>query len=79
MRHANTAIQPDETRIGLTQYAAGALFRWVDSGFRKSDKAIAEVRARMAAEAPVRFENLLNLFSKLKELDRDRSKVFAKK
>jgi hypothetical protein len=25
MRHANTAIQPHEKRMGLTQYAAGAL------------------------------------------------------
>jgi hypothetical protein len=79
MRHANTALQPDETRIGLTQYAAGALFRWVDSGFCKSEKATAEVRARMAAEAPIRFQTLLNLFSKLKELDHDRAKVSDKK
>jgi hypothetical protein len=78
MRHANTAIQPHEKRMGFTQYAAGGLFRWVDSGFCKLEEARPEVRARMAAEAPMRFENLLNLYSKLEELEGDRAMVHGK-
>jgi hypothetical protein len=76
MRHANTAIQPDERRVGLTQYAAGALFRWVDNGFCKSKEVKRAVRARLDAEAPTRFENLLDLYSKLEELEDDRARVF---
>ncbi|KZP28311.1 hypothetical protein FIBSPDRAFT_668895, partial [Athelia psychrophila] len=34
MRHGNTPIQEGETRVGITQYAAGALFRYVDHGFK---------------------------------------------
>ena len=78
MPHANTAIQPYEKCMGFTQYAAGGLFRWVDNGFCKSKEARPEVRARMAAEAPTRFENLLNLYSKLEELEGDRAMVHGK-
>ncbi|KAF9548611.1 hypothetical protein CPC08DRAFT_648401 [Agrocybe pediades] len=36
MSHSNTAISRDETRYSFTQYAAGALFRWVDNNFMKA-------------------------------------------
>ena len=61
--------------MGFTQYAAGGLFRWVDNGFCKSEEAMPEGRARMAVEAPTRLENLLNLYSKLEELEDDRAMV----
>ncbi|KAJ6457031.1 hypothetical protein C8R47DRAFT_996080, partial [Mycena vitilis] len=32
--HGNTALEPEETRLSFTQYAAGGLFRWVKYGFR---------------------------------------------
>ncbi|KAI9058718.1 hypothetical protein FKP32DRAFT_1680442 [Trametes sanguinea] len=32
--HANTPIQPNETRMSFTQYCAGGLLRWVECGFR---------------------------------------------
>jgi hypothetical protein len=79
MRHANTAIQPHEKRMGLTQYAAGVLFRWVDNGFRKAEEvelADPGLKKRLDAEAPKRFEGLLDLYSKLEELAEDRAKVF---
>jgi hypothetical protein len=75
MRHANTPIQPHERRMGFTQYASGALFRWVDNGFCKSAEVKPELRAKLDAEAPMRFESLLNLYSKLEELEEDRSEV----
>ncbi|KAJ3472992.1 hypothetical protein NLI96_g13175 [Meripilus lineatus] len=34
LEHANIPIAPHETRMSLTQYAAGGLFRWVDNGFQ---------------------------------------------
>jgi hypothetical protein len=36
-----------------------------------------ELRARLDAEAPTCFENLLNLYSELEELEGDCSKVSA--
>jgi hypothetical protein len=78
MRHANTPIQPHERRVGFTQYAAGGLFRWVDNGFCKSEEVGPELKTKMDAEAPTRFENLLNLYSKLDELEGDRARVFGK-
>ncbi|KAF7969800.1 hypothetical protein HWV62_25981 [Athelia sp. TMB] len=46
MWHANTPIQEGETRVGITQYAAGALFRYIDHGFKLQADASEEVRAR---------------------------------
>jgi hypothetical protein len=39
------------------------------------EEARPEVRARMAAEAPTRFENLINLYSKLEELQVEGDKL----
>ncbi|KAK7045373.1 hypothetical protein VNI00_007622 [Paramarasmius palmivorus] len=39
--HFNTAIHPDDTRTSFTQYTAGAIFRWVENGFR-TERAIKE-------------------------------------
>jgi hypothetical protein len=75
MQHTNTAIQPHEKHMGFTQYAAGELFRWVDSGLCKLEEVRPEVKARMAVEAPARFKNLLNLYSKLEELEGDHTMV----
>ncbi|KAJ8085940.1 hypothetical protein PM082_004759 [Marasmius tenuissimus] len=37
--HFNTAIAPGDTRTSFTQYTAGAIFRWVENGFR-TNKAV---------------------------------------
>ncbi|EIW58911.1 uncharacterized protein TRAVEDRAFT_86929, partial [Trametes versicolor FP-101664 SS1] len=34
VRHGNTPIGPQETRMSMTQYCAGSLLRWVERGFR---------------------------------------------
>ena len=34
--HSNTTIAANETRYSVAQYSAGALFRWVDNGFQRS-------------------------------------------
>jgi len=77
MRHANMAIQPHERRMGFTQYTAGGLFRWVDQGFCKATEMDTKLKAKMDAEAPTRYENLLNLYSKLEELADDRARLFG--
>ncbi|KAF7965063.1 hypothetical protein HWV62_698 [Athelia sp. TMB] len=76
MRHGNTPIQAGETRAGITQYAAGALFRWVDNGFMSAEDTSDEVKARMAAEAPGRFRKLLDLYSTLDSLANDVKAAF---
>ncbi|KAJ7677520.1 hypothetical protein B0H14DRAFT_2656021 [Mycena olivaceomarginata] len=38
--HGNTPIQPGETRYSMTQYAAGALFRWARYGYQTAKKYI---------------------------------------
>lgn len=78
MRHGNTPIQPHERRMGFTQYAAGALFRWVDNGFQRAEDVRGKLKEKLDAEAPTRFEHLLDLYSKLEELADDRIRVFGK-
>lgn len=80
LRHGNTPINEGngETRVGMTQYAAGALFRWVDNGFMKAASTSESHKARMRAEAPHRFKHLLSLYSTLSSLADDRDLVFGK-
>lgn len=52
LRHSNTAIGENETRSSFTQYTAGALFRWVDNGF-KTDLQLKKI--------PAAFEAILEL------------------
>ncbi|KZP19050.1 hypothetical protein FIBSPDRAFT_744449 [Athelia psychrophila] len=75
MRHGNTPVQDGETRVGITQYAAGGLFRYVDHGFSTQDKADPEVRARVLAGAGSRFEKLLSLYSRMDTLAEDRAAI----
>ncbi|KAF7965357.1 hypothetical protein HWV62_44269 [Athelia sp. TMB] len=72
MRHGNTPIQAGEMRVGMTQYAAGALFRYVDHDFKLVDDAVVEVRTRVLAGAESRFRTLLGLYSRFEELEQDR-------
>ena len=37
LTHSNVAILPKETWYSFTQYTAGGIFRWVESGFQKSE------------------------------------------
>ena len=75
MRHANTPLQPGDERLGLTQYAAGGLFRWVENGFRTAEHADESTRSRMEVEARGRYRALLNLYSKHGQLSEDRLSV----
>jgi hypothetical protein len=37
-KHSNTSIQSDENRFSIIQYAAGALFRWVENKCRTQEE-----------------------------------------
>lgn len=80
IRHSNLPIQDGKRRASLIQYAAGALFRWVDHGFSTLDSCKPELRERLRAEDGVRFTNGLKLFTTLGELEQliEKSSVAAK-
>jgi hypothetical protein len=71
LTHSNTAVCSQESRLSLTQYSAGGLFRWVDNGCRtegelkESDK---EGYARMLKLKETRWEMGLAMYSKLDDL-----------
>ena len=48
--HSNIPIQSDECRASFTQYCSGAIFRWVDNGFRTVDD--------LKAQDPKEYERL---------------------
>ena len=79
IEHGNTPVTADETRVSITQYAAGGLFRWVEYGERsvktveKTDPTFAE---RMRAQDSARWDQALDRFSRADELHRDRMNVF---
>ncbi|KAJ3499198.1 hypothetical protein NMY22_g19534 [Coprinellus aureogranulatus] len=69
--HANTPVQPGETRLSFTQYVSGALFRYVDNGFRTKatfEKEDPEGYAAMMEENAARWKMGLGLWDTLEEL-----------
>ncbi|KAJ3523318.1 hypothetical protein NM688_g8750 [Phlebia brevispora] len=75
LSHGNVPVQPGETRTSFTQYAAGGLFRWVHYGFRKWTVLAAEDKERATSStqnAPRRWQEALQMFSKVSERHRDR-------
>lgn len=69
--HPNTPIQPGETRASFTQSCAGALFRFVDNGFRMEaalEKEDPGAYQRMLEQKKECWQLGLGLLSKLGEL-----------
>ncbi|KAJ3503852.1 hypothetical protein NMY22_g18107 [Coprinellus aureogranulatus] len=69
--HANTPVQADETRVSFTQYTPGALFRYVDNGFRTLAKFRKEDPAgyeAMMEKRASRWKDGLNLWPTFEEL-----------
>lgn len=67
LRHSNVPISDNERRYSLTQYTAGAIFRYVYNGF-KSDKswlntATEADKAEVAMDATQRWGDGLAKFS----------------
>ncbi|KAF8179481.1 hypothetical protein K438DRAFT_1603652, partial [Mycena galopus ATCC 62051] len=70
-RHGNTPIGKGETRYSMTQYAAGALFRWAAYGYQSATSLGAGRKQEIDSEhATVR------LLSTVQELEGDRREVF---
>lgn len=75
--HGNTPIGKDETRMVLTQYAAGGLFRFIEYGFRTwksllADPECADDVRRLNEKRKTRGLDQLQLYSKYDELHEDR-------
>ncbi|KAJ6515211.1 hypothetical protein C8R45DRAFT_811467, partial [Mycena sanguinolenta] len=80
--HGNTPIQKTETRYSMTQYAAGALFRWAAYGHQSAQSLLAQPdrAARKRAVDGEEGEHVafaLGLLSKADELDADRQAIFG--
>jgi hypothetical protein len=71
LRHSNIPVAEGDTRISMTQYAAGPIFRWVDNGcqtereLKKLDRAAYE---RLHALKAKRWEMGLALLPTVSEL-----------
>jgi hypothetical protein len=70
--HSNTAIQPQEKRFSIVQYAAGGLFRWVQNGCM-TDKTLKEMEGCFEAEAQgesqgTRWAEAMDMFTKIEDL-----------
>ncbi|KAF8202001.1 hypothetical protein K438DRAFT_1821058 [Mycena galopus ATCC 62051] len=72
IRHSNVPIRPHEIRSSFTQYTAGGLFRWIRNGFMTDEQyertASASDQAARAAEATTRWEEGMDMFSKIDDL-----------
>lgn len=73
--HGNTPIQEGETRMSVTQYAAGGLFRWVRYGFQ-SERNLQKTHPDLASELKdmkhTAWKAALNSYSTISSLRRDR-------
>ncbi|THU78627.1 hypothetical protein K435DRAFT_699725 [Dendrothele bispora CBS 962.96] len=66
--HSNTCISLEETRYSFTQYTAGALFRYVDDGFRMRTEMEDDIRKEAQAMQRDRIQEDLNIYSTLDDL-----------
>ncbi|KAJ7889342.1 hypothetical protein B0H14DRAFT_2692047 [Mycena olivaceomarginata] len=71
-----------ETRYSMTQYTAGALFRWAEYGFQTARSLLeteggAEKKAQIDGAPGVRAAQAVGLLSKYDELEADRRMVFG--
>jgi hypothetical protein len=80
LRHSNIPVKSHETRLSMTQYVAGGLFRWVQYGFRteKDLKAFdGDLLQTIKQQQEQRREEGLAMFSKIDELHNDRINVWG--
>ncbi|KAI0360935.1 hypothetical protein OH77DRAFT_1393809, partial [Trametes cingulata] len=66
--HGNTALGDGERRYSFTQYSAGGLFRWVDSGHRTVSSLPRVPADRAAEEGAARWKRGVNMLSLWDEL-----------
>ena len=79
--HGNTPILATETRMSVTQYASGGLFRWVRYGFQ-TEKTLKKEDPRLAKELdalkPMAWKAALDSYSTLSTLRCDREALCTK-
>lgn len=77
--HGNTPIAKGETRYSMTQYAAGALFRWAAYGYQSASSLLAQEGGEATKQAIDKERATLGigLLSKVDELEADRREVFG--
>jgi hypothetical protein len=80
--HGNTPIRSGESRYSMTQYGAGALYRWAAYGYQSTESLLSQPDgARQKQEidgAPgARAAWAMGLLSKADELEQDREDVFG--
>jgi len=79
--HSNTPIQSDEVRYSIVQYASGHLFRWVKNGFLTNKQWLEEATPKdlelSEKERIVRWQNAVDSFTTLDELDKTPERVDA--
>jgi hypothetical protein len=63
--HSNLPVAPHEKRVSFTQYAAGALFRWVDNGCKNDTEMDREERKQKKAARKEHFKKVLNYFTSI--------------
>lgn len=77
--HANTRIQPNETRFSIAQYTAGGLFRWVAYGHKPVKDTPDSQREVFNKPSGVRWQEGLEMFSKYNTLSKDQTEVFEQR
>lgn len=79
VQHGNVPIRPGETRMSITQFAAGGLFRYADYGYRtervlrEQDPNLWQTIYRQRIHS---WDNVVRLYSHVNELDDDRDNIF---
>ncbi|TRM56747.1 hypothetical protein BD626DRAFT_413178 [Schizophyllum amplum] len=72
LTHSNASIGGRETRFSVTQYTAGAIFRWVDQGCRTKEEFVKKMTASeydaFLVTEEGRFNEGLAMYSTLDEL-----------
>lgn len=69
--HSNTTIAPHERRYSFTQYTAGGIVRWMESGFQPVSKLPRKRAKEVYAEGLARWERgvqMLSLWSEFAEV-----------
>ncbi|THU82126.1 hypothetical protein K435DRAFT_823280 [Dendrothele bispora CBS 962.96] len=68
LQHSNTAIPFGETRYLFTQYTAGAIFRYIEDGFRMRTQMSEEEQKEAEEKQRERITIDLNMYSTIPEL-----------
>ncbi|TRM55257.1 hypothetical protein BD626DRAFT_419327, partial [Schizophyllum amplum] len=83
LRHSNTRIALSERRYSVTQYTAGAIFRWVEHGFQLDEAYYASLSKAEAAKdtktAAGRWRRGRAMFSKMSDLVEAAEATLARK